>query len=577
MAPSAHGLPAPLGTLVYRAGLAAESDVQDALAYAERHGRRLGEVLMQRGLVSERDLTNLLANQRGIASVSLADQEIDPTAASLLSEDECREHLAVPFRFQDGRVVVAVGDPTNDVMFDEFATVGGRETVFVVASRSEIYGAIESHFGKRSPAGDGVRGPTVAPAAPKALSLASVPAVSTAPDSAPAPAAPDSVPVLAEGPGGETSPAPETAPAPADAEAPLHPHAAAHAEVAAVPPPSDPAPAPAHAQSAAVPSASAGDPAPGADPAPAHVQPSAYAEAPAVPAAPDPAPAPAPAHAQPPAVPAAPDPAHAQLPAVPAAADPAPAQVQPLVAPASPAPDPASAVDPAPAPASPAAEPAARSTTFASPPDAGAEPARRDSAQASGDAPDVPLSPVVRPDGAIGSDAAGPDLAATDAADAVALDAVERPAHGDRDVHFRHVDLTFGGVADAAASDGVPPTADTSTASRRVGAEAPGPAAPVAPSPAPALFRVVLHLDGGESLDLDTFDDEAGALAAANGLTTQLADTRSWCRVGRVFIQPSRILAIEVQETPTHRSLERGRFVRANGSGATRSAGDGLS
>ncbi|MBW3593685.1 MAG: hypothetical protein KY396_08310, partial [Actinobacteria bacterium] len=399
MTSSAHGLPAPLGTLVYRAGLAAESDVQDALAFAERHGRRLGEVLMQRGLVSERDLTNLLANQRGIASVSLADQEIDPAAASLLSEDECRTHLAVPFRFQDGRVVVAVGDPTNDAMFDDYATVGGRETVFVVASRSEIYDAIESHYGARRSAGDGLRGATVAPAAPEAVPLAPAPAVPAAPAPDPAPAPP---------------PAQAPAPAPTHSEAP--------------------APAPTHSEA----------------PAPTRSE----------------APAPTPTHSE------APAPAHAQAAAQTDGRPPAPAPTH--------AEAPASDPDPAPEPAAPTVNFVSRPDDAPISSDGDAAPARLDVARTSGDDLDVSLSPRVRADDATGGGDAASDLAATDAA-AVPPETVERAGHGERDVRFRHVDLTFGGVpADDGASRDAGP-ADAGTVSRRVDVNTVDAAAPSAP------------------------------------------------------------------------------------------------
>jgi plasmid stabilization system protein ParE len=142
-------------------------------------------------------------------------------------------------------------------------------------------------------------------------------------------------------------------------------------------------------------------------------------------------------------------------------------------------------------------------------------------------------------------------------------------------VRFRHVELTFG---NSASADGAPPAARTER-------EVPSAAAALADAPraadpgeAPASggdreagrFRVVLHVDGGDSLDVDTFDDEAGALAAANTLAGELADLRAWPRVGRLFIAPSRIVAIEVQEIRLHRgSAMRRRWADGDASPAT--------
>lgn len=457
-----HGLPTPLGTLVYRAGLAAESDVQEALAFAERHGRRLGEVLMQRGLVSERDLTNLLANQRGLASVSLADQTIDPGAASLLSEDECRTHVAIPFRFQDNRVVVAVADPTNQPTFDELDVIAGRTAVFVVASRTEIYAAIDAHFRDRVRAGD------------------EPPAASTEPPS---------VDVL------------RVMPEPAQAF---------------------------------------------------RVEPSA------------PVPTPASAPPQSPfvvervAAPVAPEPVLEEVVRTPANAMLGETLSSRL------------RVDDASGDAR-AAEPEASTAS---------EPTTIHGVLAlGGETTPHPLTiPASEPAPAVRVDEAASDPEALAVRDPLGID---RPRDLDHDVRFRHVDLA---VASVHPADDAPPAARPDGGDVRSSPAAPTDARGETASADPASdgdrqrerFRVVLHLDGGGSLDLDTFDDEARALAAAERLVRELADPLGWPRVGRIFLQPSRIVAIEVQEMRTHRGTAAG-GERASGNGWTAAApGDGL-
>jgi hypothetical protein len=54
-----------LGALLVEAGLVSERDLMEALAEQERSGRRLGEVLVGRGLVSGAAVANALAEQHG--------------------------------------------------------------------------------------------------------------------------------------------------------------------------------------------------------------------------------------------------------------------------------------------------------------------------------------------------------------------------------------------------------------------------------------------------------------------------------------------------------------------------------
>ncbi len=81
---------APLGTLIFRAGLLPAETIENALEEGVKTGRRLGEILVERNLIKEEDLTRLLAGQKGLPFVSLRERGIEPDAARLLSEDQAR-------------------------------------------------------------------------------------------------------------------------------------------------------------------------------------------------------------------------------------------------------------------------------------------------------------------------------------------------------------------------------------------------------------------------------------------------------------------------------------------------------
>jgi hypothetical protein len=129
---------APLGTLIFRAGLLPAETIENALEEGVKTGRRLGEILIERGLLQEEDLTRLLAGQKGLSFVSLREEQIDPEATRMLSEDQARLFTALPIRFEEGTLVVVVADPTNDVLSRNIREALGQEPRFVVAPRSEL-------------------------------------------------------------------------------------------------------------------------------------------------------------------------------------------------------------------------------------------------------------------------------------------------------------------------------------------------------------------------------------------------------------------------------------------------------
>lgn len=133
---------APLGTLIFRAGLLPAEVIENALEEGVRTGRRLGEILVERGLIKEEDLTRLLAGQKGLPYIGLGERAIDPEAARLLGEEQAKLFCALPIAFEDGALVVAVADPTNDVLTRNVTDAIGQPASFVVASRTELLEAI---------------------------------------------------------------------------------------------------------------------------------------------------------------------------------------------------------------------------------------------------------------------------------------------------------------------------------------------------------------------------------------------------------------------------------------------------
>src|SRR5436309_7087919 len=187
---------APLGTLIFRAGLLPAETIENALEEGVKTGRRLGEILIERGLIKEEDLTRLLAGQKGLPFVDLREQVIDPQAARLLAEDQARLFTALPIGFEDNAVVVALADPTNDVLTRNVREAVGQEVRLVVAARSELNEMIGEVFSGAFEAAPAALEPELEPELPPlrvdtsvipAESEAVVPDVEPEPEPAPEP------------------------------------------------------------------------------------------------------------------------------------------------------------------------------------------------------------------------------------------------------------------------------------------------------------------------------------------------------------------------------------------------------
>jgi hypothetical protein len=105
---------APLGALLAEAGLLQAAEIDFALTRAQEAGKRLGEVLVDHGLVTPADIVRLVAEQRGLPFIDVRTVPIDPSAARLLPVNLAHVLRTLPLGFVRGLPVVAVADPTDE-------------------------------------------------------------------------------------------------------------------------------------------------------------------------------------------------------------------------------------------------------------------------------------------------------------------------------------------------------------------------------------------------------------------------------------------------------------------------------
>ena len=148
---SAAMIDVPLGTLIFRAGLLGEEQLEDALREGMRTGQRLGEVLIGRGWLQERDLGRLLAGQKGLPFVDVSADDAEPAALDKLSEENAKLQVALPLRYEGGKLVVAVADPSNELMLENLRRTLGAPPELVVAPYAELVKAIAEAYERPRP------------------------------------------------------------------------------------------------------------------------------------------------------------------------------------------------------------------------------------------------------------------------------------------------------------------------------------------------------------------------------------------------------------------------------------------
>jgi type IV pilus assembly protein PilB len=134
-----------LGSLLIARGLLTPEQLDAALEEQERTHRSLGRILIDQGQVSEAGLVSTLASQLGLEYVDIADYAVDSTATTLISDALARRYQALPIGWQDGRLVVAMADPSNVFAVDDIRTITGADVRMVVSTRASVLAAIDKY------------------------------------------------------------------------------------------------------------------------------------------------------------------------------------------------------------------------------------------------------------------------------------------------------------------------------------------------------------------------------------------------------------------------------------------------
>ena len=131
-----------LGKLLVDAGLLTDEDCQKALSIRAERGQDLARILIDDALVSETDLVATLATHLKLEFVDLNEYPVDAAAARLISDTMARRYLALPIGWYEGRLIVAMADPSNVFAVDDIRTVTRAEIRIAVATGASVLNAI---------------------------------------------------------------------------------------------------------------------------------------------------------------------------------------------------------------------------------------------------------------------------------------------------------------------------------------------------------------------------------------------------------------------------------------------------
>lgn len=135
-----------LGEMLVEAGLLSQPDVDAAFAQARAAGVRLGEYIVQQGMVTAEALALTLSTQLGLRFLDLLRTTVQPEAIRLVPPDICREYTLIPIETDGRSLVVVMSDPGNFQVIEELRSMTGLDIKPAVGIPDEIRRAINISY-----------------------------------------------------------------------------------------------------------------------------------------------------------------------------------------------------------------------------------------------------------------------------------------------------------------------------------------------------------------------------------------------------------------------------------------------
>lgn len=139
-----------LGDMLVEEGIISEEQLKNALTEQKKRNQKLGELLVDLGYTDEITIANALKKQLKLDIVQLPGIMIESEVISLVNEQILRKYMMIPFEFHKANpnvLRVAMADPLDINAIDDLSIITNLKIDPVVSTPREIAATIDRYYG----------------------------------------------------------------------------------------------------------------------------------------------------------------------------------------------------------------------------------------------------------------------------------------------------------------------------------------------------------------------------------------------------------------------------------------------
>ncbi len=124
--------------MLYETGLITKEQLDLGIKEQKATGKRLGEVLVEKGIITEDEILGALEFQLGVPHMNLEQYNIDYNIASIVPENIARRYTVIAVGLEGDKLKVAMKDPLNMFALDDLKLSTKYEIIPIIASEHSI-------------------------------------------------------------------------------------------------------------------------------------------------------------------------------------------------------------------------------------------------------------------------------------------------------------------------------------------------------------------------------------------------------------------------------------------------------
>jgi MSHA biogenesis protein MshE len=135
-----------LGDLLVQQGIISEEQLMQALAAQKKSGRKLGYMLIELGFVTENQQLEFLSQHLNVPLVDISQYNVSLSAVNMLPEVQARRHRALVLEDKGDRLLVAMSDPADLAAIDVLSALLPKPIDVAVVTDSQLIQAYEDFY-----------------------------------------------------------------------------------------------------------------------------------------------------------------------------------------------------------------------------------------------------------------------------------------------------------------------------------------------------------------------------------------------------------------------------------------------